>query len=474
MMTDIYPIILAGGVGTRLWPLSRELYPKQLLAIASDKTLLQETLLRVKNFLPGVIVCNHQHRFIIAEQAREVNYRFQTILLEPCGRNSAPATALAALFLEKINPDALMLILPADHVIDDVSAFEEAVYKAVLAAQQNHLVNFGVNPTRAETGYGYIKYAQPLLSAPGCFTVKQFIEKPDQPTANHYWLSGDFLWNSGMLLSKASCYLQELQKFHPAIITQCQQALSASYQDIDFLRIDSKAFAAAENISVDCAVLEKTNQAAVLPVNFNWNDIGSWSAIWDIKKHDDNNNVTQGPIVSEDIQGCYLHSEGPLLAAVGLKDTIVVVTDDAVLVTPLARAQETKKMVAYLKQQGHTQHLAHNKVYRPWGWYKELEVSEHFKVKNIMVMPGKKLSLQLHQHRAEHWIIVSGRAWVECENRTFWLEQNQSTYIPIGAKHRLENRTEQPLHVIEVQTGEYLAEEDIIRFSDAYGRENII
>jgi mannose-1-phosphate guanylyltransferase/mannose-6-phosphate isomerase len=467
------PVILSGGSGTRLWPLSRELYPKQLLPLVGDHTMLQETLRRLAglDMAPPVVVCNEAHRFLVAEQLRVLGAKPQAIILEPVGRNTAPAIALAAL---QADPEALLLVLPADHVIRDVQAFQAAIRAALPAAQAGRLVTFGIVPATAETGYGYIRQAASGGSGtgmPGVFPIAAFIEKPDLPRAQQFLREGGYLWNSGMFLFKAGRYLEELALHAPDIAQSVRAALAAAQPDLDFVRVGSAAFETCRSDSIDYAVMEKIRDAAVVPMAAGWSDVGSWSALYEALPADGQGNVTKGDVVAEDSSGCYLYSGNRLVSAVGLKDHVVIETKDAVLVAPKDRVQDVKKLVARLKAEGRYEHSLHREVFRPWGSYDSIDNGDRFQVKRLTIKPGAQLSLQLHHHRAEHWIVVSGTARITCGEKMFLLEENQSTYIPIGEKHRIENPGKIPLHIIEVQSGSYLGEDDIVRFEDRYGRE---
>jgi mannose-1-phosphate guanylyltransferase/mannose-6-phosphate isomerase len=465
----IVPVILSGGAGTRLWPLSRELHPKQLLALAGDdQTMLQATVARldgIGSVQPPVVVCNEAHRFMIAEQLRHQGVQGATILLEPVGRNTAPAIALAA----QVAPvDAILLVLPADHVIREVAAFQAAVRLAQPAAEAGKLVAFGVVAREPETGYGYIRRG----AGPGpAFPILQFVEKPDAARAAQFIAAGDYYWNSGMFMFRAGRYLEELQRHAPDIAQACRAAQASATRDLDFTRIDAAAFAACRSDSIDYAVMEKTADAVVVPLDAGWSDVGSWSSLHDAVERDANDNVLRGDVLAEDTTGCFLYSESRLVATVGLRDHVVVETKDAVLVAPRNRVQDVKKLVARLKAAGRSEHALHREVFRPWGSYDSIESGGRFQVKRLMVKPGASISLQLHHHRAEHWIVVSGTARITRNEEVFLLEENQSTFIPVGATHRIENPGKIPLHIIEVQSGSYLGEDDIVRFEDRYGRE---
>jgi mannose-1-phosphate guanylyltransferase/mannose-6-phosphate isomerase len=462
------PVVLSGGSGTRLWPLSRELYPKQLLPLVGERTMLQETLLRLEGLEAArpIVVCNEAHRFLVAEQLRQLNANPQAIVLEPAGRNTAPAIALAAL---RAAPDALLLVLPADHVIRDVPAFQAAVRVAVPAASTGKLVTFGVVPDGPETGYGYIKQSAP--AGTGVYSIDRFIEKPDAARAAAFLEEGGYYWNSGMFLFRADRYLEELQRHAPDIADAARAALSAATPDLDFVRVDKAAFEACRSDSIDYAVMEKTRDAVVVPLAAGWSDVGSWSSLHDALPADRDGNVSRGDVIAEDSSGCYFYAGSRLVSAVGMKDHIVVETKDAVLVAPKDRVQDVKKLVARLKAEGRYEHSLHREVYRPWGSYDSIDTGHRFQVKRLTIKPGAQLSLQLHHHRAEHWIVVSGTARITLGEKVFLLEENHSTYIPIGEKHRIENPGKVPLHIIEVQSGSYLGEDDIVRFEDRYGRE---
>jgi mannose-1-phosphate guanylyltransferase / mannose-6-phosphate isomerase len=468
-MTQITPVVLSGGSGTRLWPLSRELYPKQLLPLVGNSTMLQATVQRLAGMSAGapIVVCNEAHRFLVAEQLREIDVAARAILLEPVGRNTAPAIALAAL---QAQPDALLLVLPADHVIRDVAAFQAAVAAAVPAAQAGKMVTFGIVPTAPDTGYGYIR--RELGNAEqGAYRIAQFVEKPDLTRAKQFLADGGYFWNSGMFMFKAASYLAELATHAPAMVAAARDAFAAAKPDLDFLRLDKATFERCPSDSIDYAVMEKTRNAVVVPMSAGWSDVGSWAALHEALEGDVNGNVTKGDVIVEDSSGCYLYSESRLVSAVGLRDHIVVETKDAVMVAPKSHVQDVKKLVARLKGDGRTEHSLHREVFRPWGSYDSIDNGERFQVKRLTINPGAQLSLQLHHYRAEHWIVVSGTARITLGEKVFLLEENQSTYIPIGEKHRVENPGTSPLHIIEVQSGSYLGEDDIVRFEDRYGRE---
>jgi len=471
-MSAIHPVILSGGSGSRLWPLSRSLFPKQLLALAGERNLIQDTVLRTESagFAPPLIICNTEHRFLIAEQLRETNISPMAIVLEPVGRNTAPAAAIAALMIAEKDPDGLLLLMPADHIVRNRTAFLEAVSRAAKCAQQDRLVTFGITPDSPETGYGYIRRGQALKGLEGGFQVERFVEKPNAATAADYVASGAYDWNSGLFLFKASLLLAELARLEPELLAQCREALAKGAKDLDFFRLDQASFAKAKAISIDYAVMERTDKAAVVPVEMGWSDIGSWEALWATASRDEAGNVTRGDVLHHGVRNSYLRSEGPLVAAVGVDDIVVVATQDAVLVSHKSASQDVKRIVEQLEKSGRELHTTHRKVFRPWGSYEGIDNGDNFQVKHIIVNPGAKLSLQMHHKRAEHWIVVSGTAQVTCGDKVFPLKENQSTYIPLGEKHRLENVGKEPLHLIEVQSGSYLGEDDIVRFEDTYGR----
>lgn len=471
----ILPVILSGGAGTRLWPLSREAYPKQLLPLTSENTMLQETVLRLAGIADlgePMIVCNDAHRFMVAEQLRQLQIAPSAIVLEPCGRNTAPAVAIAALQAQASGDDPLLLILPADHLISEVETFQKTVESGVALAQAGHLVTFGIVPNAAETGYGYIKAAadKSLTESGDAYPVAEFVEKPDLSTAQQYVDSGHYYWNSGMFLFRASRYLEELKIHGPDILDACRKAFAGLSRDLDFQRLDEEAFAACPADSIDYAVMEKTEHAVILPLDAGWNDVGAWSALWDVHNKDPEGNVCFGDVLTEGAKNSYLHAETRLIAAVGVEDLIVVETADAVLVVHQDKVQDVKGIVAQLKQQQRSEALLHRRVNRPWGAYEGVDAGERFQVKRITVNAGASLSLQKHHHRAEHWVVVRGTAKVTCGEKTLLLSENQSTYIPLGETHRLENPGQIPLEIIEVQSGSYLGEDDIVRLDDAYGR----
>ncbi|MCG9542661.1 mannose-1-phosphate guanylyltransferase/mannose-6-phosphate isomerase [Vibrio sp. Isolate33] len=481
----ILPVILAGGSGSRLWPLSRELYPKQFLNIAGEQSMLQQTLFRLQGLEAHLsdtecaapfIICNEEHRFIAAEQARSANIQHSGILLEPVGRNTAPAIALAALQAlghshsnQQNEPDPVLLVLAADHHIAQTTDFQQTVARGIEYAKQGKLVTFGVTPNAPETGYGYIKQGEPLSQS--AYAIECFVEKPDIATAEQYIDSGQYLWNSGMFMFRASRYLEELAEHRPEILAACKLALATQNTDLDFIRIDAEAFKSSPSDSIDYAVMEKTSHAAVIPMDVGWNDIGSWSAIWDVSDKDEHNNVIEGDVLTVDSQHNYIHAENKLVATVGVENLIIVETKDAILVANKDKVQGVKSIVSQLNQAGRTEHVHHREVFRPWGKYDVIDLGKRDKVKRITVKPGHKLSLQMHHHRAEHWVVVAGIAKVTNDEKTYLVEEDQSTYIPLGHVHSLENPGGLPLEMIEVQTGSHLSEDDIIRYQDSYGRD---
>ena len=464
----LQPVLLSGGSGTRLWPLSREAYPKQFLALAGERTMLQDTWQRVADLAGGtspIVVANEEHRFLAAEQLRQVGVERAAIVLEPVGRNTAPAIAAAALQATEQGGDPLLLVLPSDHVVRDVTAFHDAVRAAVPAAAGGALVTFGIVPDAPETGFGYIQSD----AGEGVRRVLRFVEKPDAATARQYLDAGGYYWNSGMFLLRASRYLEELERFSPDILAAVREAFASAQRDGDFIRLDKAAFAASPSDSIDYAVMEKTDRAMVLPVDIGWNDVGSWSALWDVSEQDGDGNARHGDVIAVDSRNSYAYARR-LVALVGVEDLVVVETDDAVLVAHKDKVQQVRDVVAQLKAEQRSHAVLHREVHRPWGSYDSVDQDDGFQVKRIKVKPGARLSLQSHKHRAEHWIVVRGTARVTRDNDVFELHANQSTYIPLGAKHRLENPGTEMLELIEVQSGDYLGEDDIVRYEDVYGR----
>jgi mannose-1-phosphate guanylyltransferase / mannose-6-phosphate isomerase len=470
----IHPVILSGGSGTRLWPMSRTLYPKQLLSLLGHESLLQQTVRRVadpQRFAPPLIVANEEHRFIIAEQLREIGVAPQAMLLEPVGRNTAPAACVAALSLAERDPEALLLLLASDHAIADVEAFLAATDRAAAAASRGAIVCLGIEPSRAETGYGYIRRGAPIEGGcDGAFAVAEFFEKPDAARAEKYVTSGEHYWNGSIFLFPARLYLDELERLRPDMLAACRKALFEARRDADFIRLGKDAFAACPADSIDYAVMEHTLRAAVVPVAMGWSDVGSWDALWEMSDKDADGNALAGNVIAEAARNCYLRSEAGLVAAVGVEDLVVVATDDAVMVAPRDRTQEVKGLVARLAREGRGEADALPTVHRPWGSFTSLHNGHRVQVKHIVVKPGGKLSLQLHHHRAEHWVIVQGTAKIRRGDEELMLTEDQSTYIPLGTAHRLENPGKIPLHLIEVQSGSYLGEDDIVRLEDSYGR----
>jgi mannose-1-phosphate guanylyltransferase/mannose-6-phosphate isomerase len=470
-MRKIFPVILSGGSGTRLWPLSREHYPKQLLALTGQHTLLQETVNRLSgttSCTAPVVVCNEEHRFLVAEQLRQIGCTPHAILLEPVGRNTAPALTLAALSVA--DPEDIMLVMPADHVIQDSAAFLAAVQKGYSAALTGKMVTFGVAPLRAETGYGYIQKGE-STDEPGVFFVSRFVEKPDAALAQEYMQTGEHYWNSGIFMMSTGRWLSELHRFRPDISSIVKTAWEKTTQDMDFIRIANTDFQGCPSDSIDYAVMEKADDVVVIPLDVGWSDVGSWPALRDVIEQDSCGNATRGDVMVLNSHNSLVMAQNRFVAAVGLEDIIVVETDDAVLVAHRDSAQKVKDIVAGLKQQNRTEHITHRRVYRPWGHYEGVDLGERFQVKRITVNPGAALSLQMHHHRAEHWIVVMGTARVTRGDDVYVVGENESTFIPLGVKHRLENPGSIPLEIIEIQSGAYLGEDDIVRFEDLYHRE---
>ena len=465
----IIPIILAGGSGTRLWPLSRKTHPKQFISLLNETSLFQDTLTRLpKEALDPIVICNEDHRFLVAEQAREINVTLNSIILEPIGRNTAPAIALAAIKVLNDFENPILIVLAADHKIENKSAFHDAIKIAHKLAENNKLVTFGIIPKSAETGYGYIEIEKKDKAE--YFDIKSFVEKPNKKNAINFLNSGNYLWNSGMFMFNASIYLSELNKFEPEILTSCKKSLSNEFKDLEFIRIDKKEFCKSPNQSIDYAVMEKTNKAKVVPLDAGWSDVGSWDALMDSKIKDSLGNVVEGDVTLDQVKNSYLYSTNRLVAASNIADLIVIDTQDALLVTTRDNSLSIKNIVKKLKKNKRTEIENHRKVYKPWGYYDSIDTGYNFQVKRILVNPGAKLSLQKHLHRAEHWVVVSGVAKITCGKKIYNLEKNQSTYIPKGEIHRLENIENYPLEIIEVQTGNYLGEDDIIRLKDDYQR----
>ncbi len=466
---NIIPVIMCGGSGTRLWPLSRAQFPKQFLPLVNDTSMLQDTLARLPSqHQAPVFICNEDHRFLVAEQVKQVACSQATILLEPQGRNTAPAVALAALNALADNEDALLLVLAADHVIKDTIKFHQAVSVATTAAVQGKLVTFGIVPTHAETGYGYIKKGS--KQGNDIYQVAKFVEKPNAEIAQNYLDSGDYLWNSGMFLFKASRYLEELEKFRPNILSACRRSMAKVAKDLDFTRPDRESFLQCADESIDYAVMEKTEDAVVVLLDASWSDVGSYSALWEVCQQDEQHNVIKGDVIAHDTSNSYIHSQNKLVATLGVDNLVIIDTPDAVLIANKDKVQNVKNIVNELKAKQRSESTIHREVYRPWGKYDSVDNGERFQVKRITVNPGAKLSVQMHHHRAEHWIVVSGTAKITLDEKIFLLSENQSTYIPIGVVHALENPGKLPLEMIEVQSGSYLGEDDIVRFEDRYGR----
>ncbi|MFT5674908.1 MAG: mannose-1-phosphate guanylyltransferase [Paraglaciecola sp.] len=467
------PVILAGGTGSRLWPKSRTALPKQFLSLTSELTMIQETVARLEGIDIGspIIICNEAHRFLVAEQLRQEDIHHGGIMLEPVGRNTAPAIALAALHASLKGEDPVLLVLAADHLISDESAFHKAIAEAEKLAEQGKLVTFGIVPDSAHIGYGYIRSGKVVSAAEVGFEVAQFVEKPDLATAEKYVASGDYYWNSGMFMFKASRYLQELEKYAPEIMSICKKAILTAASDLEFVRIDAEVFADCPDDSIDYAVMEKTDAAAVVPLDAGWSDVGSWLSLWETSKNKDaNNNVVIGDVILNEVSNSYINSEQRLISVIGLDNVVVVETKDSVLVAHKDKVQNIKKVVNQLIAEKRPEFEFHREVFRPWGSYDSIDNGERFQVKRISVKPGQKLSVQMHHHRAEHWIVVAGTAKVTNGEETLLLSENQSTYIPVGVVHALENPGKIPLELIEVQSGTYLGEDDIVRFSDRYGR----
>lgn len=469
----IIPVLLSGGTGSRLWPLSRETCPKQLLSLLGEKTLLQQTAQRVADpsiFGDAIVVASAEHRFAIAEQLSAIGIADPTMVLEPFGRNTAPAVAIAALIASEINPDAVILAMPVDHWVPDVAAFRAAVSLGATAAMNGKFVLFGLRPTAPTTGFGYIRFGDQLDAAPGVHDVAGFVEKPNLVTAERLLASNDHLWNSGIFLLPARLLIEELGRLAPDMLAACRAALAGAARDLDFLRLEENAFRVCPSVSLDYAVMEKTDRAAVVPANFDWSDVGSWSALWEMGDKDASGNVAIGDVIMEDASGCYVRGEGPLVAALGVENLIITATPDVVLVASKDRDQDVAKLVGRLKANGHRSATQTQSVHRPWGYYQSIHAGDRFQVKRITVNPGAKLSLQKHFHRAEHWVVVNGTAIVTRDDEEILLRENESIFVPLGCMHRLENPGKVPLNLIEVQSGPYLGEDDIVRVEDIYHR----
>jgi mannose-1-phosphate guanylyltransferase/mannose-6-phosphate isomerase len=471
MSLPLIPVVLCGGSGTRLWPLSRETYPKQFLRLLGEETLLQQTIQRLRaidGMGAPVLVCNDSSRFVAAEQLREIGIDDAQILLEPLRRNTAPAIAVAALHAMAQGEDPILLVLPSDHVIKDHAAFHTAIQTATEAAEQGNLVTFGITPLGPETGYGYIRAG--AAAAGQAQPVLQFVEKPDRATAEQYLASGNYYWNSGMFVFRASRYLEELTRYQPEIVTACRKAVELAQKDFDFIRLDSKAYAASPENAIDYAVMERTECACVVAMDAGWSDIGSWASVWEVADKDADNNATQGDVLLQDCEDCLVHGTTRLITAVGMRNTVIIETADALLIMDTERAQDTRKLVEKLTKTKRSEASQHREVSRPWGSYDSIGNGKRFQVKRITVKPGAKLSLQMHHHRAEHWVVVTGTAKITNGEQDYLLTENQSTYIPVGIQHSLENPGKIPLELIEIQSGAYLGEDDIVRLEDRYGR----
>ena len=469
----IIPVILAGGSGSRLWPLSRQHYPKQLLKLFGDKTMLQQTILRLtglQDLGAPIVVCNVEHRFMVAEQLSEIGLSDTAIILEPLARNTAPALALAALHARETQPNSTLLVLSADHMIRDVEEFQHVVKIAAESAAKNHLVTFGVQPTHPETGYGYIKTNQSSGNAAETFVVEQFVEKPDLKTAESYLAAGCYYWNSGMFVFKTDVFLSELQKYSPDVISTADQARTWAVRDLDFIRVDKESFAVAPNISIDYALMEKSSNVVCVPLNAGWSDVGDWKSFSDVSQKDETGNSFIGDSIDVGSTNTLVFSQHKLVATLGVNNLMIINTPDAVLIADKSQAQQVKAIISQIEKQARTEHMQHREVYRPWGCYDAIDNGDRYQVNRIRVKPGASLSLQVHHHRAEHWIVVKGTALVQKNDEVILLSENESTYIPVGAKHRLSNPGKIPLEIVEVQSGPYLEDDDVIRYEDSYGR----
>ncbi len=469
----IIPVILAGGSGTRLWPMSRQHYPKQLLKLFGDRTMLQQTLLRlegVADLASPIVVCNEEHRFMVAEQLHEIGLSKSSIILEPVARNTAPALALAAIHAQALAENPILLVLSADHMIKDVPAFHSALSQAVEAAQAGHLATFGVNPTRPETGYGYIKAKLDRSSSTNFYPVEQFVEKPDLLTAEKYLAEGCYYWNSGMFVFQTESFLRELEKHSPDVVAAAEQAKISSVQDLDFIRVNREAFSQAPNISIDYALMEKSKNVVCVPFSAGWSDVGDWKSFWDLSEKDASGNSLIGDSIDIGSTNTLVFSQDKLVATLGVNNLMIVNTPDAVLVADQSQAQQVKSLITQIEKQKRSEHLQHREIYRPWGCYDAIDTGDRYQVNRIRVKPGGSLSLQVHHHRAEHWIVVKGTALVQKGEETLLLSENESTYIPVGTRHRLSNPGKIPLELIEVQSGPYLKDDDVVRYEDSYGR----
>jgi mannose-1-phosphate guanylyltransferase/mannose-6-phosphate isomerase len=469
---NLYPVVLSGGSGTRLWPLSREAMPKQFLSLVSENSLFQETVLRtsrLKDVRLPVVLCNYDHRFLALENLEAIGVKPYALYLEPVGRNTGPAIAVAAIRLAEDDPESVMLVLPSDHYIVDTEGFCRGITQALPAAAKGRFVTFGITPRWAETGYGYIQRGAPLEGVPSCFHVSRFIEKPDRKDLEALLEKEDCYWNSGIFMFPTKALLDELEKLRPDILSATRSAVERSLKDMEFVRLEAESFSSSPSISIDYAIMEHTDKAVVLPVHFDWTDLGSWKALWEVGNKDEAGNIAKGDVHCEDVSGCYINGNRRMIAGIGLRNLIVVDTPDAILISDKDRVQGVRQIVDALRAKNRVEHLVHRVVHRPWGTFESLDSGHRFQVKRLTVKPGGKLSLQLHHHRAEHWIIVSGTARITCGDQVVTLSENQSMYVPIATRHRLENPGKIPLQVIEVQTGAYLDEDDIVRVESSYG-----